>query len=171
MVLTPITPTAAYTCCADFKSVCGIEWVETDNNKMLDRIVPVAGDFGANGKLSPVYTRLKSSEAEADRNKEGLRVEMHGGTYAGKQQLAVVEYICDRNKSGLEGQNLDGGKKKDKRDEKKNEEKSLKFISYENDVLKLEWRTKQACEQQLGGGDGDTSGSHHWGFFTWFIIV
>ena len=79
-----------------------------------------------------------------------------------EKQKAVVEFICDKDKTGLEGQERDG--------KVIDGEKSLKYLSYEGDVLKLEWRTKQACEQQAGGGGGGDGGSH-WGFFTWFIIM
>lgn len=97
----------------------------------------------------------------SDVNKEGVRVELHGGVYPplGEKQKAVVEFICDKDKTGLEGQER-GGKVIDG-------VMSLKYSGYEENVLKLEWRTKQACEQQAGGGDGGS----HWGFFTWFIIM
>lgn len=50
---------------------------------------------------------------------------------------------------------------------------ALKFISYgrekgedTDDALRLEWRTKYACESSNGE---EKSGS--WGFFTWLVIV
>jgi len=150
--------------------VCGIEWTYQGNDKskgQVDSIIPIAGDFGNedNSKLNPNYTRLKSSTTEADANKEGVRAELHGGVYPWKEekkqkQKAVVEFICDKDKTGLEGQERDG--------KVIDGAKTLKYLSYEEGVLKLEWRTKQACEQQAGG-DGD--GGSHWGFFTWFIIM
>lgn len=151
--------------------VCGIEWIhdlEDKSKGQVSRIIPIAGDFGDKDitKLNPSYTRLKSSIAEADANKEGVRVELHGGVYPddnGKKQKAVVEFICDKDKTGLEGQERDG--------KAIDGAKSLKYLGYEGDVLKLEWRTKQACEQQAGGSDGDANGGSHWGFFTWFIIM
>lgn len=152
--------------CPKGSYVCGIELSHYSNDKdkskdQIDRIIPIASDT----KLNPSYTRLKSSTAEADANKEGVRVELHGGVYPpdkdqGKEQKAVVEFICDKDKTGLEGQErygkvIDGAK-------------SLKYLSYEGGVLKLEWRTKQACEQQASGGG---YGGSHWGFFPWFIII
>lgn len=152
--------------CPEGSHVCGIEWIHNpaDSSKdQIDRIIPIAGDFGT-AKLSPTYTRLKSSTAEADANKEGVRVELHGGEYppgdGGKKQKAVVEFICDKDKTGLEGQERDGKTVAG--------ERSLKYLGYDGDVLKLQWRTKQACEQQTGS-DGD--GGSQWGFFTWFIII
>lgn len=148
--------------------VCGIELssdVNEPDKSHVERIIPVAGDFGGENTLDPNYTRLKKS-TESDQNKEGLKVKLHGGTYPNEKgekvkQEAIVTFICDKDKTGLEGQ---------KRDDETGEgdEKSLKYIDYENGVLKLEWRTKYACEQQQG--DGGSSGSH-WGFFTWFIIM
>lgn len=156
--------------CPKGSYVCGIEWVYQDKDKsgnQIDSIIPIAGDLGDedNRKLNPKYTRLKSSTAEVDANKEGVRVELHGGVYPPEEekkhkQKAVIEFICDKDKTGLEGQERDG--------KVIDGAKSLKYLSYDDDVLKLEWRTKQACEQQAGG-DGD--GGSHWGFFTWFIII
>jgi len=151
--------------------VCGIEWTHKIDDKdkskdQIDEIIPIAGDLGDKDstKLNPNYTRLKSSSAEADANKEGVRVELHGGMYPSgdnaRNQKAVVEFTCDKDKTGLEGQERDG--------KVIDGAKSLKYLAYEGGVLKLEWRTKQACEQQAGGG-GD--GGSHWGFFTWFIIM
>ena len=151
--------------------VCGVEVVyhkEKPDNSDVERIIPVAGDFGGENTLNPSYTRLKTSGAEADQNKEGLRVELHGGTYPHgdeeEKQQAIVVFICDSDKTGLEGQIRDDVTGEE-------DEKSLKYIHYENGVLELEWRTKYACEQLQDDGGSDTSGGSHWGFFTWFIIV
>ncbi|KAF8473322.1 autophagy-related protein 27 [Kalaharituber pfeilii] len=160
--------------CPEGSHVCGIEWIHSSDPKKdtIHRIIPISGDFGDAGSVAPTYTRLKTSEAQADQNKEGVRVEMHGGTYPpgddGQKQSAVVEYICAPNRTGMEGQKqVDSAETEE---EKREVEKSLKFISYENNVLKLEWRTMQACEK-VQGGNGDTSRASHWGFFTWFIII
>ncbi|KAL8943220.1 MAG: hypothetical protein Q9216_001208 [Gyalolechia sp. 2 TL-2023] len=37
-------------------------------------------------------------------------------------------------------------------------------------VLSLEWKTKYACENSTSN-DSETKKSHHWGFFTWLIIM
>jgi len=54
-------------------------------------------------------------------------------------------------------------------------ENSLTFVSYgpvegrENmEVLRLDWRTKYACEDFEDDADGKKGG---WGFFTWFILM
>ena len=151
--------------------VCGIELSyrkDEPDSYHVERIIPVAGDFGSEDTLSPTYTRLKTSGAEADQNKEGLRVELHGGSYPhekkDEKQEAIVTFICDRDRTGLEGQKRDDGTGE-------GDEKSLKYIDYESGILKLEWKTKYACEQQLDDGGSDTDGGSHWGFFTWCIIM
>lgn len=169
--LTRPKDTDAKSFCPDGTHICGIEIdypIDEPKNKTIHKIIPIAGDFDGDRKLNPTFTRLKKSTTDAN-SEEGVKIEYHGGLYfvdpEDKKQSAVVEYICDKDKTGLEGQERD----KDKRDDKK-EEKSLKFVSYSDNVLKLQWRTKQACEQAAGGGD-DGSGGSHWGFFTWFIIM
>lgn len=172
--------------------VCGIERVEYDSGTKIHKIIPISGDI--HGKRGDVnYSRLKTSESHADSGKEGLRVVLKGGSYEGKSQQAVVEFICDPNKTGLEGlKKEEEGKDKRKREEKKEEgddkeperkdpkegespeEQSLRFISYDTTdagegVLRLEWRTKYACEKVEKDPGADQG--NHWGFFTWFIIM
>ena len=157
--------------------------------------------------MDPEWTRLKNSASHDDANKEGLRVELHGGRYpfeksSGRQQKAIIEFQCDRNRTGLEGSEHDtrdkldeeqqttqlvtraepDDKKDDKKDDKEEpvEDASLKLISYrsegqgdsEFDVLRLEWKTKYACEgmTEHKPSSGNNSSSH-WGFFTWFLIM
>ena len=151
-----------------------------DGSTVIHKIIPIAGDI--NGRSDPKYTRLKTSGDSADAGKEGFRAVLSGGKYEEKDQEAVVDFLCDPKRSGLEGlkpEKEGGGKGKEKREEKQPgekdpEDKSLKFVNYDKDgadkwVLKLEWRTKYACESSEGGGGAD-QGSH-WGFFTWFIIM
>jgi len=173
--------------------VCGIERVTDDSETRIHKIIPIAGDIHGR-HVDEKITRLKTSDSHADSGKEGFRVVLNGGMYEKKPQQAVVEFICDPNKTGLEGlKKEEEGKEKRKREEKKEEEggdkepegkdpkegegaeeQSLKFISYDTtnsdkDVLRLEWRTKYACED-LEKDPGADQG-HHWGFFTWFIIM
>lgn len=174
---------------------------------MIRQVVPIAGDYVHSGRpLDPQWTRLRNSDSHADSKKEGLRVELNGGKFPfdkkdGVQQKALVEFICDKERTGLEGDEKDGREKEDgeavedavkrratKRakdedekegdgDEKEDDKKSLRFISYkpegENNisVLRMEWRTKYACEGQKRGEDEPEKSKGHWGFFTWFIIM
>lgn len=170
--LTRPKDTDAKSFCPDGTHICGIEIdypIDAPANKTIHKIIPIAGDFDGDRKLNPTITRIKKSTTDTN-SEDGVKIEYHGGLYfvdpEDKKQSAIVEYICDKEKTGLEGQERE---KKDKRDDKK-EDKSLRFVSYSDNVLKLQWRTKQACEQAEGGGE-DGSGGAHWGFFTWFVII
>lgn len=106
-----------------------------------------------------------------------MRVTLHGGPkYLSYDQSAVIDFVCDKELTGLEGSKpvaaaaAVGGQ----------EASSLKYIDYvadgKNDpkrqTLFLEWRTKQACaELAKGGGKEDKDDSSHWGFFTWIFIM
>ena len=50
---------------------------------------------------------------------------------------------------------------------------TLKFIEYDDqldpNVLRLEWKTKYACEDAVVGGGDKKSGG--WGFFSWFFFM
>lgn len=167
---------------------------------MVIGTIEIAGNYVTdNGHaLDPKLTRLKSSDSEV----EGLRIELNGGQHPfekkGRLQQAVIELKCDRERSGLEGEegNEDEKSSDEKEDDKKEEDKddkdksdddksedqetkkddssrSLRFKSYgqvdEVDVLRLDWLTKYACEDFKDEDGGDSSSS--WGFFTWIIIL
>lgn len=166
--------------------VCGIEhtYNTADDTDTISGVIPVAGNYPTESgrNLDPQWTRLKTSSSHADSEKEGVRLEMHGGMYPfddrkkGRKQEAVIEFICDPHRTGLEGEE-DGEeeRRRDVRETEDEDERSLRFIGYgpvdETDVLRLEWLTKHACEDAKDGGGGDENRSRHWGFFTWFIIV
>lgn len=179
---------------------------ETDT---VTRIVAIAGNLENAGgsRFDVTPTRLKTSDSNSDRQKEGLRLVLTGGKYPlsgvpakeKKDQKAIIEFLCDPDKEGTEGEWVWGegsGKLKARDDEKKEEggdgkdgdkggeestiEHQLKhdnatliWDSFEEEkdvgVLRLTWHTKYACESQSGGGDGGSSSS--WGFFTWFILM
>jgi len=143
--------------------------------------MPIAGEFTtSHGRgLEPNLTRLKDENDETNK-KEGVRVELNGGRYPdttdGVLQKAIIEFICDRNKTGLERRNNDESGKEIQHAG----EKSLKFISYKSehevDVLRLEWKTKYACED-ISEDDRGEDEDHRvkvktgYGFFGWFFIV
>lgn len=107
-------------------------------------------------------------------------------------QQAIIDFVCDPERDGLERPGADKGEGKSKRaeeadatddddanenhdsNEKADDASSLRFISYGHeedlgsDVLRLEWLTKHACE---GFEGDDESKSNSWGFFTWLIIL
>ncbi|KAF3481238.1 Atg27p [Arthroderma uncinatum] len=78
--------------------------------------------------LDPIFTRLKKDNPE----KEGLRMELHGGKHPfkkeGKNQKAVFNFLCDPERTGLEGltdaKPESGNKDEDKKgDDKKGDDK------------------------------------------------
>jgi len=179
--------------CPSGTHVCAVETAYNpidDSPPEIVSVIPIAGNFETNtGKgLEPKITRLKTT----DTNTEGLRVELHGGVYNKRTQVAVIEFQCDHDRTGNEGFDDSKDKRsssrraraaeadgelKGKDGEKEDDAKSLKFVSYgpsddKTDVLRLDWRTKYACED-FEGDEDDEGGSKdsHWGFFTWFIIL
>lgn len=179
--------------------VCGIE--ETyfdDGTHHIAKVRPIAGEFtathGSTRALEPEWTRLKGSASNEDAEREGLRLELHGGKYPetkeGKPHKAIIEFLCDANVTGNEG----FGDAKEKRlvslaegegDDKGDDEvtlpdldkgKSIQFVSFkpegekETMVLRLSWKTKYACE---GAEKAPPAPKKHnsWGFFTWFLIM
>ncbi|KAL8794187.1 MAG: hypothetical protein Q9195_003255 [Heterodermia aff. obscurata] len=188
--------------CPNGSRVCGIatlvNYVEQKNETF--KVIPIAGDYstsgaGGGGHFDPSWTRLSTSSIQSDREKEGIRLKMGGGSYPpkdGKRQKAVVEFLCDR-KNETEGQKKafslrnaeegdeEGNNNSGKSDEEKKAEEqtddgeggTLRFLSYdevgEEEVLSLEWKTRHACEDTKDNGSKSSSG--HWGFFTWFIII
>ena len=181
--------------------VCGYKTVfdTVHNTSTMAGAIPIAGDYsisgvGGSGRFDPKWTRLKTSDSQSDRDKEGMRLKMGGGKYQSdlgyRDQKAVVEFLCDRkDESGERKRALlatdesdDGGNVADTPSKEEREKRMqtddgqgglLKFIGYalvgEDDILSLEWRTKYACEDRTD--DAGESSSGHWGFFTWFIIM
>ncbi|KAK7746941.1 type II membrane protein [Cytospora paraplurivora] len=80
---------------------------ETDR---VTDVVPIAGDLKIHGmgNLDPKFTRLKTSDSSADAQREGVRVVLYGGqhTVSGqkREQRAIVELLCDAEKTGKEGE-------------------------------------------------------------------
>lgn len=122
-----------------------------------------------------------------------------GGKGKKKDAGAVIEFQCDPDRTGLEGLksipdeevekakrwamamaddkngngNGNGTSDDDLNDNDPN--KSLKFVSFgpvddNSYVLKLDWRTKYACDNYRRDNKENQSGGH-WGFFTWLLIM
>ncbi|KAL9107760.1 MAG: hypothetical protein Q9227_007382 [Pyrenula ochraceoflavens] len=177
--------------CENGTRVCGIEVTRNpqEEKEEVTRVIPVAGNYGAGGSgrnLDPKFTRLKSQGESI----EGLRMELHGGKYAGKEQKAVINFRCDEDRSGNE--NLDNDDDKEEKfrrsmfnsteepevegpQEVNKEGNSLNWVGYElvddTKILSLEWHTKYACEDYEQDEDENSSEKGSWGFFTWFIII
>jgi hypothetical protein len=147
---------------------------------------PIVGlDHLGQGSKDPELKRLKDIDPET----EGLRVKLEGGSYKGdgndqkaKKAGAVIEFQCDRERSGLEGlhtiaedlETKERRRRAEEGDAPKGNSSSLQFKSFgpsddDTYVLRLDWRTKYACdnyEEEKGEGS-----SQSWGFFTWLIIM
>ncbi len=147
---------------------------------LITEVIPVAGELKdvGGGYLDAKYTRLRDSELEQDAGKEGLRIELNGGFYKAhnRKQKAVVEFLCDPDRTGTETDLDPVDKYEDEGEKPTKGDSSLKFISYDKivpgtevDILRLDWHTKYACESQKDEDDAAKSG--HWGFFTWFLIM
>jgi hypothetical protein len=169
--------------------VCAFERITDDSGSdTLSPAFPIAGELKlqGGGDMNAKWERLTDSNSHADADKDGLRVELNGGFRGqGKEkrkQKAIVEFICDKWRKGDENlwdpeDKYDDGKSKreetDPADDDPNSP-SLTFLSYtpdkgDADVLRLEWRTKYACESSKE--EEDEKNAQHWGFFTWFIIM
>ncbi|TGO37603.1 hypothetical protein BHYA_0093g00290 [Botrytis hyacinthi] len=195
----PIVKKGFYECPGGTR-VCGITHVinEEEGSDATQQIVPFAGELQnyGGGPLDAKVERLSNSKSHSDADKEGLRVELNGGFIRqGKYkrpQKAIVEFICDANRTGLENLWVPPEPKNKQKDEEKHNKReeegnddevigapgndsSLQFVRLDKDkgdadILRLTWRTKFACEDGPKD-DGDDMKSSHWGFFTWFIIV
>ncbi|PVI00148.1 hypothetical protein DM02DRAFT_628775 [Periconia macrospinosa] len=175
--------------------VCGMrEEVDLSgiNNNTVVTPIDIAGSYKSTGNgrtLDEKFTRLKDSKSNADSAKEGVRIELNGGRFPheeknGLDQRAIIEFVCDPERTGLEGEEKDDGEKEDSSEDSKrltrrdgeceDSDKSLRFCGYKKETpkdkgvrtLRLEWRTKHACEKNAPPDSGS-----HWGFFTWFIII
>jgi len=93
-------------------------------------------------------------------------------------------FLCDRSTDGKDTEiderpeDPDSGKEDGKLRKREDAPKEgpLKFMSFKDEeikgdnfgVLRLEWRTKFACEDAVNAPRDSSAG---WGFFTWMVIV
>lgn len=169
--------------CGTSKNICGFEYRDAvDGSDSETKAFPIVGlDHLGHGAKDPEITRLK----QLDPDREGLSVRLGGGQYldnekAKKDAGAVIEFQCDPTRSGLEGISTeeDTAEKEQLRATEEGEigdkSRSLRFQSFgpannESYVLKLDWKTRYACDDYLSSKKGGSS--NHWGFFTWFIVI
>lgn len=103
-----------------------------DESDTITKVVAIAGNLENAGgtRFDVTPTRLKTSDSNSDRQKEGLRLVFTGGKYPlsgvpakeKKDQKAIIEFLCDPDKEGTEGEWVWGessGKLKARDDEKK----------------------------------------------------
>jgi hypothetical protein len=117
-------------------AVCAIKHLidprkDPKESDSIEAVIPIAGNLVEHGGKTFDFTatRLKSSDSVSDSKKEGVRIAMSGGVYEGREQKAVVEMICDKDRTGTEGEwesedryDPDGEKEKEKREEDKKED-------------------------------------------------
>lgn len=180
--------------CPNGARVCGIERTTnpTEDVTMISDTWSIAGEFSHSigGALDPKALRLKGSDSTSDREKEGVRVTLNGGTHEKQKQKAIVEFLCQRDgkpeevrsnaddeeeddDDGDDGKGVEHGNSGETQDD--GHGGTLKLVSWEDEeedtkVLRLQWDTKYACEDSDGKED-DGSSSAHWGFFTWLIVI
>ncbi|CCX30298.1 autophagy protein [Pyronema domesticum] len=159
--------------------VCALRsYIHPDGKADLAEVYPIAGELDDH-KLDPNVTLFGSPDKTS-----GLRVTFHGApNYLDHEQSAVIEFVCDESRTGLEGSEV---VKESVEMLEEKDQPSLKFVSYVVDdtkepkrqTLNLQWRTKQACEKNAkkgGSGDkpkeGNGDDGSSWGFFTWVFII
>ncbi|KHN98336.1 autophagy-related protein 27 [Metarhizium album ARSEF 1941] len=192
--------------CPNGTRVCAISRFIQDDVDKVESVTAIAGSLENVGGSQFEYeaTRLNGSDSNSDSKKEGLRLVLKGGKHPlngpvkeRRQQKAVVEFLCDPDKEGTEGEweSEDKYSKLRRRDDKegdggkdesysehqlKSDNAALLWESYgpeqDADVLRLGWHTKYACEKRDGNDDGNNKGdgggsSTSWGFFTWLVII
>jgi autophagy-related protein 27 len=102
------------------------------------------------------------------------------------QQKAVIQLQCDKDRTGNERRSKKAKRDDDDEDdddeddagddkEEQPSSSSLEFVSYGKvegkeklEVLRLNWKTKYACEDYADSDEARKSG---WGFFTWFLLM
>ncbi|PWY84168.1 autophagy protein Atg27 [Aspergillus eucalypticola CBS 122712] len=193
--------------CPTSKNICGFQYkTALDSHKEESTVFPIVGlDHLGHGTKDAEITRLKKLDSELEgllvklAGGEYFDEEQQKKKNAG----AVIEFQCDPDRSGLEGLQTTEDTEEERRrqwqlsqradetngDNENNDNgtipeggRSLQFKSFgpaddDTYVLKLNWRTRYACdnyrdepgEKNPDGGSGD--GSSHWGFFTWLIII
>ncbi|KAL6411177.1 hypothetical protein AUP68_04875 [Ilyonectria robusta] len=100
--------------CPTGTRVCAIKRLLKENTDTIEDINAIAGNLENAGgsQFDYTVTRLKTSDSTSDSQKEGLRLVLKGGKHhpigqpstSVREQRAIVEFICDRNKTGTEGE-------------------------------------------------------------------
>lgn len=163
--------------CGTSRNICGfVNEIPKDGNGGTSFGFPIVGlDHAGAGSKDPKFTRLD----KIDENMQGVRVELGGGEYTGdhndekaKDASAQIDFQCDPDRSGLEGLNTRDDPKERRDEGDSTRGRSLEFKSFDltdddKYLLKLEWKTRYACDDYQRGKNGSSG----WGFFTWLIII
>ena len=118
--------------CHNGARVCGMRENVDLSQEGNSTITPIdiAGTYTTySGRtIDAKYELLGSSKSNSDSGKEGLRAILHGGRLPfddkknGLDQRAIIEFVCDKERTGLEGDES-GGKSGDKDGDKKDDDK------------------------------------------------
>ncbi|KAJ2895098.1 autophagy-related protein 27 [Zalerion maritima] len=136
--------------CPQNTRVCGIEheWKSNDEPDEITGVYPIAGELRPHGgyDMDAKMTRLSTSESTGDSKREGLRMVLHGGAYplGSKHRLrhkAIIEFLCDPDRDGLEGE----WDPEEKYDPEGDKDAMMRLFAREDDD-----------EDEDGGGDDDT---------------
>jgi hypothetical protein len=91
--------------------VCAISHLIKEDVDTVEKVIAIAGGLENAGGTQFDYdvTRLKTSDSNADSQKEGVRIVFKGGKHPlsgpskeRRPQRAVVEFLCDPDKTGIE---------------------------------------------------------------------
>ena len=162
-------------------TVCAIERLDNtvENKTLIVDTIPIAGEYSHSygGALDPKWTRMKSSASNADKEKEGVRLEMNGGKDSSDlKQKAIIEFLCDgstkddtkRHLRAAEdeendeddGTGEDGNKEGEEVDD--GHGGKLKLVSWgveeSTRVLRVDWTTKYGCEDATDDRSSSSSG-------------
>lgn len=93
--------------------MCAIKRLLKGELDEVEDVVAIAGSLENVGGAAFEYeaTRLKTSDSTSDSKKEGVRLVLKGGKHPlsgpvkeRHEQKAIVEFLCDPDKTGLEGE-------------------------------------------------------------------
>ncbi|KAF1947526.1 hypothetical protein EJ02DRAFT_392014 [Clathrospora elynae] len=190
--------------------VCGIREnidLSTDNNSTITPI-DIAGTYSTQtGRvIDAKFELLKDPKSNSDAGPEGVRAILNGGRFPfdskkeGMNQRAIVEFVCDKERTGLEhaekdespreddskdgekdGKENDGDKKEEKLSRREENSKcedsdhSLRFCGYQEETEDKDKKVKTLrLEWRTKYACKDApavDGGSHWGFFGWFFII
>ena len=172
-------------------AVCGIEEETFTKSGDTDIIgyLPIVRSWTYDGvTTAPKSTRLKTSDAEEDKDKEGLRLRLGGGKVDDRKQQAIIEFLCQRDEEKLRTRDDDDEEEEhpeweEAKTSSDGEGGTITFKSYKDDTLRLDWRTRFGCEdakeeepdkkKDKDKDDGDDSSKSRggWGCFSWFFFL
>lgn len=168
--------------CPNGTRVCAITRLLKGDTNTIDEVVAIAGSLENVGGSLFEYeaTRLKTSDSNSDSQKEGLRLVLKGGKHPldgavkdRREQRAIVEFLCDPERKGDEGEweaedkyekdtklrrradnKSDDGKDEDKKDDgKKDDDKKDDDKKGDDDKGGDDGKEKSSVEHQLKNKD------------------